>query len=63
MLEINKKQKDLKYFQHKLKLLNQDNQNIIKKKNFNHLHNQLDQLENLQDHNQQIFFNQMIEEV
>lgn len=63
MLEINKKQKDLKYFQHKLKLLNQDNQNIIKKKNFNHLHNQLDQLENLQDHNQQIFFNQMKEEL
>lgn len=63
MLEINKKQKDLKYFQLKLKLLNQDNQNIIKKRNFNHLHNQLDQLENLQDHNLQIFFNQMIEEL
>lgn len=63
MLEINKKLKDLKYFQLKLKLLNQDNQNIIKKRNFNHLHNQLDQLENLQDHNQQIFFNQMKEEL
>lgn len=63
MLEINKKQKDLKYFQLKLKLLNQDNQNIIKKKNFNHPHNQLDQLENLQGHYHQIFFKQMIEEI